>query len=436
MRPDKLHSGPWDSWSGAAWVFIRSGDHWVQQRSKLVGSNENRGYIGVGRLDVGLQGMSVALSADGNTAIVGGPHDNDAAGAAWVFTRKDGVWTQLIKLTGSDAVGGTSKGAVKGALQGEGVALSADGKTAIVGGLGDSEVGAAWVFYTPMSTPPASADSGSSQGPIPQTADDVPASDCDTYAADPIDPQRKATGVPVERLNPALAIPACESAVRQYPSSNRLIFQLGRAYQKKTDFNSALILYRKATERGYLPAQFNLGGMYQNGEGVSPDSAKALELWRSSAGQGLAMAQLILGALYATGSGGLRQNNSEALKWIYRAADQGLADAQVLLGKTYQEGRGVVKNFAEAMKWYRKAADQGNATAQNEIGYMHAKGEGVQKNIAEATKWFRKAADQGLEIAKDNLNQADPDIACSRPICSMLSLNSVMKPDRVTWWST
>jgi lipocalin len=83
--------GPWDGSTGATWVFTRSGDRWVQQGSKLVGSNENRGYIGVGRLDIGLQGMSVGLSADGNTAIVGGPHDNDAAGAAWVFTRKDGV---------------------------------------------------------------------------------------------------------------------------------------------------------------------------------------------------------------------------------------------------------------------------------------------------------------------------------------------------------
>jgi TPR repeat protein len=170
-----------------------------------------------------------------------------------------------------------------------------------------------------------------------------------------------------------------------------------------------LIQYRKAAERGYLVAQFNLGGMYQNGEGVRQDSAKALELWRSSAQQGLAAAQLVLGVLYSTGSGGLLQNSSEGLKWTRRAADQGLAGAQVLLGKMYQDGRGVPKNYTEAMKWYRKAADQEDSTAQNELGYMYAKGEGVERNIAEATKWFRKAADQGLEIAKHNLNEADPD---------------------------
>jgi hypothetical protein len=44
-----------------------------------------------------LQGRSVALSADGNTASVGGiirVNDNPLTGAAWVFTRRGGVWTQ------------------------------------------------------------------------------------------------------------------------------------------------------------------------------------------------------------------------------------------------------------------------------------------------------------------------------------------------------
>jgi hypothetical protein len=81
------------------------------------------------------------------------PTKTKSAGAAWVFTRRDGLWSQLgNKLTGSDAVRGTAPGAVNGSLQGKSVALSADGSTAIVGGLGDSEVGAAWVFTTRRSS--------------------------------------------------------------------------------------------------------------------------------------------------------------------------------------------------------------------------------------------------------------------------------------------
>jgi len=60
-----------------------------QQGHKLVGSG-----VAVGPSE---QGNSVAVSADGNTAIVGGPYDgvgNSSVGAAWVFTRSNGVWTQ------------------------------------------------------------------------------------------------------------------------------------------------------------------------------------------------------------------------------------------------------------------------------------------------------------------------------------------------------
>jgi hypothetical protein len=46
------------------------------------------------------------LSADGNTAIVGGYYDNTGTGAAWIYTRSTGVWTrQGNKLVGTGAVG-------------------------------------------------------------------------------------------------------------------------------------------------------------------------------------------------------------------------------------------------------------------------------------------------------------------------------------------
>ena len=120
-----------NSHAGAAWVWTRSGGVWTQQSNKLVGS----GAVGAAR-----QGCSVSLSADGNTAIVGGYSDNGSAGAAWVWTRSGGVWTQQgTKLVGSGAVGN--------AQQGFSVSLSADGNTAIVGGIGDNGfAGAAWVW--------------------------------------------------------------------------------------------------------------------------------------------------------------------------------------------------------------------------------------------------------------------------------------------------
>jgi TPR repeat protein len=248
--------------------------------------------------------------------------------------------------------------------------------------------------------------------PPPQ---DAPVTDCDNYAADPIDPERKSIGIFDENLNPSLAIPACENAVRQHPNSKRLIFQLGRAYQKKGDFSSALVQHRKAADHGYLPAQFALGVMYQNGQGVAQNSVKAVEWWRKAAANGHAKSQEVLGVLYSLGAV-VRRNDAEAVvKWLHKAADQGLATSQVSLGKIYQTGRGVAQNDVEALNWYRKAADQGNATAQNELGVMYVKGQGVPRNYVDAMKWFRKAADQGDADAKDNLKLAEANVEAEKP---------------------
>jgi len=124
---------PGDSNIGAAYVFIRSGGAWTQQ-AKLVGT----GAVLVGGVGA-FEGFSVSLSADGNTALVGGSTDNNEAGAAWVFTRSGGKWSQQVKLVGV--------GAVSPSEQGYSVSLSADGKTAIVGGpLDNGATGAAWVY--------------------------------------------------------------------------------------------------------------------------------------------------------------------------------------------------------------------------------------------------------------------------------------------------
>ena len=98
-------------------MFTRSGESWTQQGPKLTGADEE----GPGEL-----GTGVALSADGNTALAGAPGDG-TAGAAWVFARSGESWTQQgPKLTPTDPVGKSSFGS--------GVALSANGNTALIGG--------------------------------------------------------------------------------------------------------------------------------------------------------------------------------------------------------------------------------------------------------------------------------------------------------------
>jgi hypothetical protein len=63
---------------------------WSQLGSKFAGTDT---------AGISQQGWSVALSADGNTAIVGGYEDNNFAGAAWVFARNEvGVEEQSVKI--------------------------------------------------------------------------------------------------------------------------------------------------------------------------------------------------------------------------------------------------------------------------------------------------------------------------------------------------
>src|ERR1035437_6467321 len=73
-------------------------------------SQQGPKLVGTGAAGAAVQGDSVSLSADGNTAIVGGTYDS-SNGAAWVWTRSAGVWTQQgAKLVGSGAVGNAAQG--------------------------------------------------------------------------------------------------------------------------------------------------------------------------------------------------------------------------------------------------------------------------------------------------------------------------------------
>jgi hypothetical protein len=120
--------------SGAAYVFVRRGDAWVQQ-AYVKASN-------AGQSD--LFGMNVALSADGNTMAVAAPWEKSAAegingdqnddslpqaGAVYVFTRSGDSWQQQAYVKASN----TGRRDNDGDQFGFSVALSGDGNTMAVG---------------------------------------------------------------------------------------------------------------------------------------------------------------------------------------------------------------------------------------------------------------------------------------------------------------
>ena len=99
-------------------MFTRSGSSWSQQGSKLVGTGNTGAQIG----------SASSISADGNTIIGAGENDTGNMGASWVFTRSGGIWSQQ----GNKRIGTGNSGF---AYQGSSVSISADGNTAILGGM-------------------------------------------------------------------------------------------------------------------------------------------------------------------------------------------------------------------------------------------------------------------------------------------------------------
>jgi uncharacterized protein len=152
----------------------------------------------------------------------------------------------------------------------------------------------------------------------------------------------------------------------------------GNIAYERGDYATALRFLAPLAEKGDAEAQFKLGTMYDNGEGVQQDYA-------------------------------------EALKWYRLAADQGNAFAQFALAYLYEWGRGVPQDNVEAVKWYRLAADQGNVLAQSNLGYIYESGLGVPQDLVQAHMWFSLVksfltfSSEGFESVDRVAEQMTPD---------------------------
>ena len=186
-------------------------------------------------------------------------------------------------------------------------------------------------------------------------------------------------------------------------------FYLGLMYDNgeglPENAHQAVLWYHKAAEQGYADAQNNLGVMYEKGEGVPKDAIQAVFWYRKAAEQGFAIAQYSLGRMYANGWG-IRKDYSQAVFWYRKAAEQRLALAQCNLGVMYFNGWGVPQDYNQAISWYRKAAEQGLAEAHNNMGFMYLNGKGVPTDYIRAYAWFNLSSAKGYknaEKARDGL---------------------------------
>ncbi len=147
---------------GAVYVFVKAGSNWTSTSTPdAILTNASGGLVDQ-------LGYSVSTNSDGSTIVAGADQANGTKGAAYIFTRSGANWANTSVPT---AVLSNSSSAV-GDYMGISVAMSADGSTVVVGAalLGNNNKGAAYVFvksgtWATTSTPTAAlTNSGSTAG--------------------------------------------------------------------------------------------------------------------------------------------------------------------------------------------------------------------------------------------------------------------------------
>jgi hypothetical protein len=91
------------------------------------------------------------------------------------------------------------------------------------------------------------------------------------------------------------------------------------AYERQ-DYRTAFAGFKKLAAQGDVYAQFNLGNMYANGQGVPKDEQQAVVWFRKAAEQGNAMAQFNLGLMYDNGQGAPKDEQSAYFWWLLASA--------------------------------------------------------------------------------------------------------------------
>ncbi len=189
---------------------------------------------------------------------------------------------------------------------------------------------------------------------------------------------------------------------------------------------------RYAADQGHPAAQWKLGRMYADGDGVKRDDIKAFEYFSRVANShaddypGTPQARFVASAFVALGSYYLvgipnssvrRDPNRARDMFSYAASYFGDPDAQFRLAKLYLDGAGVKRDPRQAARWLFLASQKGQYEAQALLGNMLFKGEdGIAPQPARGLMWLTLARDSAagpgdkwvVEMYEDAFQEASP----------------------------
>ena len=166
--------------------------------------------------------------------------------------------------------------------------------------------------------------------------------------------------------------------------------------QAKLESSQKFFYAKRAAERGNARAQFDLGLMYANGNGVAKNEAEALK-WFSKAAQNNFYKPVSVKRVVK------RKKISQQFIFAKNAAAKGNVRAQFDLAMMYSKGNGVRKNEKLAFNYFHKAARNNSIEAKFQMGLNFAQGRGVKKQKQLAKYWFKLAAKAGHSRAMAHL---------------------------------
>ena len=100
------------------------------------------------------------------------------------------------------------------------------------------------------------------------------------------------------------------------------------AYALDGDFAPAWCIWKPLADEGNVTAQFNLGWLYHNGNGVAANDERARQLWEQAARSGHAEAQMALAMLYGQRGSAVEELHVPGIAGISRCPDCRVANFQ------------------------------------------------------------------------------------------------------------
>jgi len=195
-------------------------------------------------------------------------------------------------------------------------------------------------------------------------------------------------------------------------------FRYGTQALKTGETAKAVVSLEYAAQNGHAMAQWKLGRMYAEGEGVIRNDLRAFEYFRRIAdghaddSPGTPQARFVANAFVALGHYYLEGIPKTEVKrdperarqmFSYAASYFGDPEAQYYLGRLYMDGVGAPKDPKQAVRWLGLSAHKGQNQAQALLGAMLFSGEAVPRQAARGLMW--------LTLAKDNKDLSAADQA-------------------------